>query len=73
MSRIIYVGASNTRLKVVAKSLTLVPPLIGGTLAVKWSKVAALTPWVKVRPPNAPIAWSNMLDQGSKSFTVFII
>jgi len=49
MSRIVYVGAAAQRVKTISKSLSVVPPALGATIAIKWTKIAALAPLVKVR------------------------
>ena len=48
MSRIIYIGSSTGRVKLISKSVSVVPAMIGGSLAVKWTKIMALAPMVKV-------------------------
>ncbi|CBY23275.1 unnamed protein product [Oikopleura dioica] len=47
MSRIVYVGAAAQRVKTISKSLSVVPPALGATIAIKWTKIAALAPLVK--------------------------
>ncbi|CAG5095717.1 Oidioi.mRNA.OKI2018_I69.XSR.g14305.t2.cds [Oikopleura dioica] len=47
MSRIVYVGAAAQRVKTISKSLSVVPPALGATIAIKWTKIMALAPLVK--------------------------